>query len=340
MITIGEIHSGLLHHSHGVTTDQASQLLTLVAGERARQWKRPIQHACSPTLLTGVDCLVPLAPKNEDLHARRANGHNGSVRVIGTMNSRATITGGHLLQGSTYGSIKIGTKARRMPWSYYLSQPGKVESISQSDPQRLIGGLLRAQQGPKHLDTTALATHIFHEVQAHSLLDRESPLRTARTKLRWIAIPKRYAPEAAPVSLTLDSPTDRLLYFVTDEPDSLALAHAAEDVAVHDWLLTTLLAELERAPFTNRNPEETLRMLQPVVDHLMHLWMPKARVNESLWFVWEALDKVPGFTRQWETLTRQIEGRVNSSATALTRELLSMQSRGYSTSADVGRLRY
>jgi hypothetical protein len=46
------------------------------------------------------------------------------------------------------------------------------------------------------------------------------------------------------------------------------------------------------------------------VEHLLHLWMPGARVDRSLAPLWDVLEREPGFTRQWRTLVRRIRDQL------------------------------
>ncbi|MEY7981578.1 hypothetical protein AB8O53_35385, partial [Streptomyces pilosus] len=45
--------------------------------------------------------------------------------------------------------------------------------------------------------------------------------------------------------------------------------------------------------------------LRPAVDHLLHLWMPRARVSRELAPLWDVLAEEPGFTRQGLALVQR-----------------------------------
>lgn len=58
-------------------------------------------------------------------------------------------------------------------------------------------------------------------------------------------------------------------------------------------------------------------MLSPLVEHLLHLWMPRARVDRSLTAPWESLEQEPGFTRQWQTQVQRIRDQLALQAVLL-----------------------
>jgi hypothetical protein len=82
--------------------------------------------------------------------------------------------------------------------------------------------------------------------------------------------------------------------------DVAAQAALCEDLALHDWLLTTLLSLIERSRIGSGSRSEIVRRLQPAVDYLLHLWMPAARIDQALADVWHCVEQSPGFSRQWQ----------------------------------------
>lgn len=323
MLVIGEIHTGLLPHSVPLTPEQARGAMSLAVGEGVSQWARPVPHTASAPILHGVDCKLPLGPKPGKRYAD-ADGDNGSVRVVGTVSSRAVLTGGHLLQGSAWTAIEPQDRPRRMPWSYYLARPGRIYPIGKLQQRRLLDGFLRAdvrRDSGEFLDAGAIARHPFQEVQGRKVLDRHSPFRTASTRLRWAAIVE---PDAEPkVRLRLvDAERRRLeLNCGPIEPD--AVAAAAEDLAVHEWLLTAVDSRISLAR-VGQDAKYTFRTLRPLVDHLLHLWAPGARTDEDLQFAWDALERQPGLTHQWNTMVERVRGQVDYGAADLADRLLSI----------------
>jgi hypothetical protein len=99
------------------------------------------------------------------------------------------------------------------------------------------------------------------------------------------------------------------------------LAGLCDDLALHDWLLTTLVGLLDgislgarTAPVRARpgapDRPTVVRALRPAVDHLLHLWMPRARVARELVPLWDVLEERPGFTRQWQALVQRIRDQL------------------------------
>ena len=51
----------------------------------------------------------------------------------------------------------------------------------------------------------------------------------------------------------------------------------AEDVALHDWLLSTVLEIVGKSALGVIERQAALQRLLPAIDYLLHLWMPGAR---------------------------------------------------------------
>lgn len=323
MVTLGEVHTGLLQNSSAVSPRDADRALTLLLGERVRRWERPISHAVSPHLLTGVDCGLPT--------------HSGAKRRgVGTALSRAMITGGHVLQGSTCLRVVVGESTRRLPWSYYLSRPGTVETIGRIDRVDVMAGFVAAVPSAATLDLGAISGRLMDSVQRTAALDRRPPFRTARTRLRWVAesVDAGCGTDAT-VRFTIVNESLRTVRLRlpadqsglsdkpnradrTDQTDQMErLAEMAEDLALHDWLLTTLLRIIDRSRIGAEPGTRVVERLRPAIDHLLHLWMPAARLDQALAGMWENLERHPGFTRQWNASVARIRDQVAVNTLAL-----------------------
>jgi hypothetical protein len=283
LATMGEIHTGLLHHSVAVSGNVAAQLLDTGVGEGVRRFDRPLPYALSPDQLTGVDCPLPSA--------------GGKVRAIGTAVSRTVLTGGHVLQGSAYLSVAPGVAGRRMPWSHYLARPGVVESLHHTTPAQLATGFLRGA-GDGELDLGAIGARAMDSVQDSADLDHRAAFRSTRTRLRWVLDPPGATRPV--VRFTVVDATTRTLRLPTLDAPLAEHAAVCEDVALHDWLLTTLLALVERSRIGVESRAAVVDRLRPAVDFLLHLWLPAARVESALAQVWQAVEQRPGFSRQWQ----------------------------------------
>lgn len=286
LVAMGEVHTGLLHHSTAVSPAQATRLLQLVPGERVRRSERPIAHALSPELLTGVDCLLPTASGMK-------------VRAVGTAVSRAGITGGHVVQGSAYTRVTRGEAVRRLPWSHYLALPGVVETIGKADGTHLADGFLNGRPPAGHLDLGAIGQRVLDSVQHNKdHLDHRTAFRTSRTRLRWVLLPAGRQPS---ITFAIDDETTRTVRLTAhDAVDVAAHVELCEDLALHDWLLTTLLALIERSRIGSGSRLAVVQRLRPAIDFLLHLWMPAARIHPTLAELWHSLDTRPGLSRQWQ----------------------------------------
>lgn len=297
MLTLGEVHTGLLQNSTSVSQAMSLRLLALVLGERVRQSTRPMAYAVSPDRLTGVDCRLPTVSK-------------ARVRAVGTVVSRAAITGGHVLQGSTFTRVVKGTADRRLPWSHYMSRPGVVETVGKADREDLADGFTETKQELPNLDLGAVSDRLMDEVQVAEGLDRRPPFRMARTQLRWVVAHHTSPAQPSRIRFSIDNDTLRTIAIEVDVDDPRAVATFCEDLALHDWLLTTLLEIVERSQIGNGARARVIDRLRPAIDYLLHLWMPAARVGEAVLPLWESLERQPGFTKQWRALVNRIRDQV------------------------------
>jgi hypothetical protein len=309
MLTLGEVHTGLLQHSSSLSPDRAAHAVSLLLGERVRQSERPIAYAVSPAVLTGVDCTL-------------ASLSGARTRAVGTTMSRACLTGGHILQGSTYVRVVRSDVNRRLPWSYYLSRPGSVEAIGRADPDDLVRGFVIPEPPIGTLDLGAISGRVMDSVQVRAGPDRAPPFKMWRTRLRWAAVPAMTNPEnpqgAEPrVRFTIEEGNVRTLTVMANTDSPTHVVELCEDLALHDWLLTSLLLILERSRIGALPRSEVVHRLAPAVDHLLHLWMPAVRVNQSLLGVWESIERWPGFTRQWRASVDRVRDQVAVSTLAL-----------------------
>ncbi len=309
MLAVGEVHTGLLQNWASLTQLLSTQVLAIVPGVRVRRSERPIAHAVSPESLTGVDCLL-------------ATSSGARVRGIGTAVSRASITGGRVLQGSAYAQITKSETDRRLPWSHYLSRPGVVETLGKMDRVDLASGFLTARSTPVILDLGAISGRTMDTVQRSSELDRTPPFRMARTRMRCVVAVDETQPGDSQAQFTIESPTERTLRLTAREKDLPAAVELCEDLALHDWLLTALLELIERSGSSRNIRPQVVDKLRPAIDHLLHLWMPAARLDKSMLPVWRSLEQQPGFTKQWTASVSWIRDQMALSTIVLLSSLV------------------
>ncbi|SBT45988.1 SCO2521 family protein [Micromonospora narathiwatensis] len=305
MLTVGEVHTSLLQHSTALAQEQSSEVLSLVEGEAVLTSRRPSLYAVSPDVRTGVDCWLPSARKRQ-------------LRGVGAVVTRAVITGGRIAQASSI--IQVVAGERRRPWSHYLANPGVLETVGKLDVEDLAAGF-RLGNAADVLNLEAITGRVLDGVQMSEVLDRRPPLRAPRTRLRWTAqVDQR--PDAASAVVKVDTPTLRTVELVVGPQDVPAVvAGLCEDLALHDWLLTTLSTLMELAVTRAVSTREHIERLRPVLEHLRHLWLPGARVDPRLRPVWEQLEQVPGFSRQWNSSVNWILDQITVGNMALLRDL-------------------
>jgi hypothetical protein len=293
--TMGEVRTGLLRNSVAISPATVTALLRSVEGEKVRTFERPIQQAIAPERLTGVDCHL--------------TGSSGArIRAVGTVAARAAITGGHLVLGSAYVRVAQGTAGRRLPWSHYLANPGTVETVGKTTPASIADGFISAHSATDILDLAAIADRALETVQSDGRLDQSPPFRTRRTRLRWLTTSSGYPDDS--ITFRLEPYLVRTVRLPERDLDPAALATLCEDLALHDWLLTTLLSLIGRAPIGSGDRKAVIDRLQPALDYLLHLWMPAARIDTALIDLWDAMERRPGLTRQWQATVSRIRDQL------------------------------
>lgn len=310
VLACGEVRTCLLPSLQALDARAAAQLLRLRADVPVRISERPVLHALSPEVLTGVDCRLPAS--------------NGSrVRGVGTVVARAALTEGRLLQSTACFSLPAAGPDTRRPWGQYLVRPGLVEPFGKLPQQATADGVLKGA-GRGELDLGMISEGLLAQLRRHPLLDRRVPFKSSPTRLRWVARRTPAGERASLVNFTVAEGGLRTveLRLPQDVPASAA-AGLCEDLALHDWLLTTVQHMLDNSRLGAADGPSVIDALSPVVVHLLHLWMPRAHVDPALGHVWDALEDRPGFSRQWENLSRRIRDRLALQAVATPHQALS-----------------
>ncbi|MGW1541358.1 SCO2521 family protein [Streptomyces sp. NPDC002309] len=297
VLICGEVRTCLLPTRDAVDERAAVQLLRLRADERVRVSRHPNRRAVSPDVLTGVDCRLPTAK-------------GARTRAVGTVTARAALTEGRVLQSTAYFSAPAAGPDRRRPWGYYLVRPGSLVPVGRLPENSVTEGFLAGHQ-PGELDVGSIAESLLARIsRQHRILDHGPPLTTADTGLRWTAAA---AADGAEPSLVFTKADDGLRIVELRLPRGTAPAAAAglcEDLALHDWLLTTVADKLDGLRVGYEDDRAVLKVLRPLVDHLLHLWMPKARLHGALHTAWDELEKNPGYSRQWHALAQRIRDQL------------------------------
>lgn len=298
MLVFGEVRTGLLQHSVPLPPSRSAHVLGLVCGERPRQSERPIAYAVSPDILTGIDCDLP-------------TGSGAGVAGIGTVVSRASLTGGHVLQGSSFVRVVTGGRGDRRPWPYYLERPGIIEAAGNSDWDDVVAGLELRVPARSTLDLGAICEHVMGEAHSSAELDLKPPVPLPRTRLRWVVGTGSGHP---PVQLRIENATLRIVRLAAEPDDVATIVGFCEDLALHDWLLTAVEDLINRSRIGSLPRADVMSRLSPAIDYLIHLWMPAARVTGPLAALWEVLERQPGFTRQWAAAVNRIRDQLTVGA--------------------------
>ncbi|WP_369270923.1 SCO2521 family protein [Streptomyces sp. R11] len=310
VLACGEVRTCLLPSFQALDARAAAQLLRLRGDVHVRVSERPSMYVLSPEILTGVDCRLPAA--------------NGTkVRGVGTVAARAALTEGRLLQSTAYFSLPAAGPDMRRPWGQYLVRPGLVEPFGKLPQQATAEGVLRGA-GRGELDLGMISEGLLAQLRRHALLDRRVPFKSAPTRLRWVARRTPAGERASLANFTVAEGGLRTveLRLPEDVPASAA-AGLCEDLALHDWLLTTVQHMLDNNRIGAIDGPSVVEALHPVVVHLLHLWMPRAHVDPALGHLWDVLEDKPGFSRQWENLSRRIRDRLALQAVAVPHQALS-----------------
>ncbi|TCO47268.1 SCO2521 family protein [Actinocrispum wychmicini] len=297
MLILGEIRTCLLRNSSSVRQTVVGDLLGLIPGEPVWMSERPMAHALSPEVIRGVDCPLPTSSGTR-------------VRGVGTVAAHAVISAGRVLQGSVTARVERSNADHRLPWPHYLGRPGVVEMIGRAlGVGDLAEGFLREWSSSAFLDLGSVSERLIDGVQMSPRLDHAMPFRSARTRMRWTAV---VGDEPARIidPFTVEGDTTRTISLTVRPEDLPAAVRFCEDLALHDWVLTTLLRIVERGDLGSLDGQQVVERLRPAVDHLMHVWMPGAHVPDSMMPLWEALERRPGFTRQWTATVNRIRDQL------------------------------
>ncbi|MCE7011032.1 SCO2521 family protein [Kibdelosporangium philippinense] len=268
------------------------ELLALIPGEPVRVSERPMAHAVSADVIRGVDCSLPTESGTRS-------------RAIGTVSGRALISAGRVLQGSVTTRIERAKFGHRLAWPHYLSRPGVVEMIGKASATDVAEGFLAKKPSAATLDLGAVCESIISEVQLHPGMDHDFPFQSARTAMRWAALGSDDGSEGH-VTFGVESDTLRSFFVSVPENDLPSVVRFCEDVALHDWVLTTLLRLVERSGLGSGGGDEVVRRLGPAVEHVMHVWMPGFHVPDSMLPLWRALERRAGFSLQREATVNRI----------------------------------
>jgi hypothetical protein len=295
MLVLGEVRTCLLHNATPLPTPVVAQVLALVPGRRVLSTARPVARSVSPDQVTGVDC-------------RLATATGGRARGVGTVASRAIVTAGLIVQGSASARLRRAGGPKRLAWSHYAGRPGVIDVMSQSNAVDLAAGYLSDLAPEATLDLGSVSERVIGDVQRDPRLDHVTSVRSRTTWVRWAA---RLGDSDTPAALVRsEDDVVRTIELTVGEGQFDLAARFCEDFAVHDWLLTTLGQVIDHAERLRAGGREPTDVLRSAVERLLHLWMPGAHLDPALAPLWEALERRPGFSRQWNAQVDRIRDQI------------------------------
>lgn len=307
LVLLGEVRTALLPTPGALAGREASALLSLLPGQRVLMRERPLPLAISPSSAVGVDCSLATVSKSKS-------------RAIGTVAAHAVLVGGRVAQSSAYTRVVRAQDKNRKQWAHYLSRVGTVELINKIGDDTttavdLTEGFLEGS-GAATLDLGAISERLLTRIRmdAQQSQGARAPVRTSPTRLRWAA---RVAPPLdgevrgrTLFAFRLEEESVRSVRIMVPRAEDLTgVQRFCEDLAVHDWLLTTLGSALSDVSGLGRDGDPATR-LSPLLEQLVHLWMPGAHTPVKLRELWTRLETDPGFTRQWESHVGQLRDRL------------------------------
>jgi hypothetical protein len=295
-VVLGEVRTTLLRHSGAIPANTAERLLRLVPGQAVLARRHPMERIASPERLTGVDC--PLA-----------SWDRSKARGIGTVLSRATVTGGRILQGTSWATLHRVPAGRRLAWGRYLGRPGVIEVMTRAADDDLADGFLDADAARETLDLGAIAGQVMESVQASGRLDNRVTVRARTHRLRWVAFLGGDASPKADIRDEADE-TFTTVRLRSGRSDPDLAARFCEDFALHEWLLSTLQLILRQAMRAAAAGNDPLPLLRPALSQLVHLWMPGVGVDPVMARLWEGLERHPGYSKQYDRVVTRIRDEI------------------------------
>lgn len=296
MVIIGEIRTGLLRTSLPLPAQAVADLLSMRPGRQITATDRPINRTVSPDSIVGVDCTLSTDPQVK-------------ARGIGTVVTHAVVVGGAVVQASSRTRLEWVDYRERREWSHYTARRGVVDVLGRPDQAKVIGGTKLPAPQRKALDLGAVCQRMLNLVQGRPQLDHKIALRTRPTQLRWNATAREGARPR--VHLHIDTDVRRTVDVVVP-PELLTEAiRFCEDLALHDWLYTSLGHVVEQAERDMAAGADPTMLLGAALTLLVRLWMPGAHVHHALRPLWADLEVEPSFTASWQQNVAWIRDQVS-----------------------------
>lgn len=293
-VVVGEVMTLLLRSSAPLEPDSARDLLArLVPGSKPERFGHPVDRLMSADLQFGVDCQL-------------STPRGARPRTIGVAAAHAVLTGGHVLQAAAHARIVHGETQHRRRWSYYASRPGYLEVQHKAAPGDLARGFLSAAPDGTLLDLAGIAKQVVDQVNNGSEEEAASAtLHSSPMTFRWVARVARSAGMPVVEFVRCEDGTFQI-DAVTDPAYLVALARFCEDVALHNWLLSTMAATFTDSTKT----ADGLGELGAALELLGHLWSPGEALDERLASLWTDLEARLYLSRGWRNQVTRVRDKI------------------------------
>ncbi|WNV88368.1 SCO2521 family protein [Umezawaea sp. Da 62-37] len=295
---LGEVRTGLLRNSLPLPRQAVVDLLSLRPGRQVVATDRPVNRTVSPDSIVGVDCTLATEPQTK-------------ARGIGTVVTHAVVVGGAVLQSSSCTRLEWADYRERKAWTHYTHRRGVVDVLGNPASAQIVDGSKKPVRQRDTLDLGAVCQRMMMLVQGRPQLDYKPGLLTQPTRLRWNAIGREGARPT--VHLHIDDEVRRTVDVVAPPELLEEVSRFCEDLALHDWLYTTLGNVVEQAERDMASEADPMKLLGAALTLLARLWMPSAHVHPALRPLWADLEEVPGFSRSWRRNVSWIRDQISMS---------------------------
>jgi hypothetical protein len=180
-----------------------------------------------------------------------------------------------------------------------------VELYRAAAPTDLAEGFLKARTGPAVLDLGGAGGQVIDMVHSRpDLHDKHVRLLTQPLTLRWTALVRHDAGQPSMDFLRFHDGRVHISA-VTGAEHVAGLVRFCEDVALHQWLLSTITDVLRGAA-----SGDDLDDLGPALEYLGHLWSPGESGDDDLAYLWQSIEERYHLTRGWQNQLGRVRDQV------------------------------
>jgi hypothetical protein len=289
----GVVSTALIQHNDALSLSESAEILRVVPrrrdlarAESVQQILRPVSLAWSPYRVTAIDPAV-LGVQDRP--------------IFGTAAGRAVVYGGRIVQGSTWVAVVPTLTAVRFPWADEVALAGTA-TVGSPTPRILLAA---PPAKPPDLGLTAIADRLLDDVQSSRRLNHVVAFRASGARLYWVATLRN--PRRSSTLTDFPAKGESVLHITapSDEPPE-TIIRFCEDVARHQWLLSTLARVLVQTERASLDEARRRQVLKTVSDQLTRLWIPMPHVDRQASEYWTEMADRLRLMQQWETLAARL----------------------------------